>query len=70
MQQRLCDLKGDGRGKSGGNLRYLVLSYLRHEGIRDFEGNRTLNHQNSLKSRPGDNKGIKYHLIGGYKWIC
>ena len=45
-----------------GNFRYLVLSYLlRLEGISDFEGNRPGNHQNSLKSRPGNNKGIKYH---------
>ena len=44
-----------------GNFRYLVLSYLRLEGISDFEGNRPVNHQNSLKSRPGNNKGIKYH---------
>ena len=29
--------------------------------ISDFEGNRPVNHQKSLKSRPGDNKGIKYH---------
>ena len=44
-----------------GNFRYLVLSYLRLAGISDFEGNRPGNHQNSLKSRPGNNKGIKYH---------
>ena len=44
-----------------GNFRYLVLSYLRLEGISNFEGNRPGNHQNSLKSRPGNNKGIKYH---------
>ena len=43
------------------NFRYLVLSYLRLAGISDFEGNRPGNHQNSLKSRPGNNKGIKYH---------
>ena len=35
--------------------------YLRLEGISDFEGNRHANHQNRLKSRPGNNKGIKYH---------
>ena len=40
---------------------YLVLSYLRLEGISDLGGNRPGNHQNSLKSRPGNNKGIKYH---------
>ena len=63
MQQRICDLKGNGRMESQGNFRYLVLSYLRlePEGISDFEGNRPRNHQNSLKSRPGNNKGIKYH---------
>ena len=44
-----------------GNFRYLVLSYLRLEGISDFEGNRPGNHQNSLKSRTGNNNGIKYH---------
>ena len=44
-----------------GNFRYLVFSYLRLEGISDFEGNRPVNHQIRLKSRPGDNKGIKYH---------
>ena len=44
-----------------GNLRYLALFYLRLEGISDYEGNHPVNHQNSLKSRPGDNKGIKYH---------
>ena len=43
------------------NFRCLVLSYLRLAGISDFEGNRPGNHQNSLKSRPGNNKGIKYH---------
>ena len=61
MQQRICYLKGNGKGKSQGNFRYLVLSYLRLEGKSDFEGNRPGNHQNSLKSRPGNNKGIKYH---------
>ena len=61
MQQRICYLKGNGKGKSKGNFRYLVLSYLRLEGISDFEGNRPGNHQNSLKSQPGNNKGIKYH---------
>ena len=44
---------------------YLVLSYyiwgLSLEGISDFKGNRPVNHQNSLKSRPGNDKGIKYH---------
>ena len=39
----------------------MVLSYLRLEGISDLGGNRPGNHQNSLKSRPGNNKGIKYH---------
>ena len=54
-------MKGNGEGKSQGNLRYLVFSYLRLEGISDFEGNRPVNHQNSLKSRPGNNRGINYH---------
>ena len=52
VQQRICYLKGSGKGKSQGNFRYLVLSYLRLEGISDFEGYRPGNHQNSLKSRP------------------
>ena len=47
--------------KSQGNFRYLVLSYLRLEGISNFEGNCPINHQNSHKSRTGNNKGIKYH---------
>ena len=35
----ICDLKGNGRGKSQGKFSYnLVLSYLRLEGISDFEG--------------------------------
>ena len=54
---RICDLKGNGRGKSG----YLVLSYLRLEGISDFGGNRPVNHQNSLISRQGNNNGINDH---------
>ena len=62
FNDRICYLKGSGKGKSQGNFRYLVLSYLRLEGIIDFEGNRPGNHQNSLKSRPGNNKGIKYHI--------
>ena len=61
MQQKICYLKGNGKRKSQENFRYLVSSYLRLEGITDFEGNRPGNHQNSLKSRPGNNKGIKYH---------
>ena len=45
-------------GMAKGNFRYLVLSYLRLAGISNFEGNRPGNHKNSLKSRPGNNKGI------------
>ena len=44
-------------------FKYLVLSYLGLEGISDFKRNFPVNHQNSLKSRPGNNKGIKYHHI-------
>ena len=61
MQQRICDLKGNDRRKSQGNFWYLVLSYLRLEEISDFEGNHPVNHQNSLKSQPWNNRGIKYH---------
>ena len=70
MRQRICCLTGNGKGKSQGNFRYLVLSYLRLEGKSDFEGNRPVNRQNSLKSRPGNNKGnkgINYH--SGYNII-
>ena len=64
MQQRICYLKGNGKGKVRETLDiwfYLIIIYPRLEGISDFEGNRPGNHQNSLESRPGNNKGIKYH---------